>query len=112
MGVEHGGNVVAGIVFHNWEPETGIVEISGASENPRWFTRRVINAALTYAFDGLKCQMIVARQAVENENPRRCWKALGGNEYIIPRLRGRDKDGSIITLTDEAWRSSKFYKEA
>lgn len=110
MGVIHKRKLVAGLVFHNWEPEHGLIEVSAAATDRRWLTRKVINEALRYAFEEAGCQMVVARQAVENTPARKVWLALGGQEYIIPRLRGRTKDGSIITLTDTAWRQSKFYE--
>lgn len=108
MGVEHKGEIVAGLAFHNYEPETEIIEVSGAAEDSRWMTRTVINEALGYVFDQIGCQMLVARQALDNAAPRRAWLSIGGTEYAIPRLRGRDKDGSIITLTDDQWSRSKF----
>ena len=110
MGVEHGGKIVAAIVFHNWNPECEVIEISGAATDPRWFTRKVINAALSYVFDDVKCQMLIARQRLDNEEPRRCWAALGADEVVIPRLYGREIDGTIMTLTEEQWRASKFYR--
>jgi len=110
MGVVSKGKIVAGLVFHNWQPEHGLIEISGAAEDRRWMTRRVMAEALGYAFDQVGCQMIVAQQDLANEAPRKAWLALGASEYIIPRLRGRDRDGSIVTLTAEQWQVSKFNK--
>ena len=111
LGVEHKGEIVAGLVFHNWEPESGVIEISAAATDPRWMTRTVIRTALDYAFSQAGCQMVVARQAVTNLAPRKAWKALGAKEYIIPRLRGRNEAGSLITLTDDAWNASRFNRE-
>lgn len=108
LGVEHRGQLVGGLVFHNWSPEYGVIEMSGASEDARWLTRNVISKALNYVFDELKCQMVVANQNPENQRAVRVWKALGAQEFIIPRLRGRNNAGSLITLTDEAWSKSKF----
>lgn len=108
MGVEHKGELVAGIVFHNWEPEHGLIEISGAAENRRWFTREVIRVAFGYVFEGLGCQAVTARTAEDNGTVRHICKAIGAEEYIIPRLRGRDAAGVIYVLTDEAWKRSRF----
>lgn len=101
-------NLIAGAVFHNWEPESGVIEISGASITKRWLTRDVLRAVFSYTFDQLECQMVVARHPVSSESIRRQWKMLGASEYIIPRLGGRDRDIAIATLTEETWRSSKF----
>jgi hypothetical protein len=110
LGVVHKGELVAGLVFHNWEPEAGVIEISGAAKDARWMTRAVMNTALGYVFDGLECQMVLARQRKYNIRPRKAWLALGGSEVVIPRLYGRGQDGTIITLTAEQWRASKFYQ--
>lgn len=112
LGVEHKGEIVAGVVLHGWEPETGIIELSGAAEDPRWMTREVMRKVFHYVFEELCCQMIVARQDPSNDRAIRAWKALGANEIIIPRLRGRSRDGSIITFTDDAWRQSKFRRSS
>lgn len=111
LGVAHKDALIAVVVFHNWHPEAGVIEISAAAESPRWFSRSVANVALGYAYDGLGCQMVVARQDPDNDRARGIWLALGGTEYVIPRMRGRDAAESFITLTEEAWRSSKFFQE-
>lgn len=108
MGVEHRGEIVAGLVFHNWEPTAQIIEISAAATRPGWMTRRVMNLALTYTFDGLGCQAVITNNAETNMPARRIWQALGAEEHVIPRLRGRDKAGCLYVLTDDAWARSKF----
>jgi len=102
--------MAGGLVFHNWHPESGVIEMSAASANPRAWTRTVMREAFGYAFDLAGNQMVVIRCAPENERVRRFWRALGAEEYEIPRLRGRDKPEVIMTLTDDAWRASKFRK--
>ena len=108
LGVAHKGELVAGLVFHNWEPENGLIEISAAATHRGWMTRKVVNTAMEYAFDGLECQAIVARISAINLPARKIWQALGSDEYTIPRLRGRETAGCIYLLTDDAWRRSRF----
>lgn len=108
MGVEHNGAVVAGLVFHNWEPDHGLIEISAAAEHRGWMTREVMRAALAYVFDGLGCQAVVARCAESNAPSRRIWKAISASEHVIPRLYGRDEAGCIHVLTEENWKRSRF----
>lgn len=79
-----------------------------AADDRRWMTRSVINMAMAYVFDLAGCQMLVSRQKSENTSARRVMMALGGAEITIPRLFGKDCDGTIITITDDAWRSSRF----
>jgi RimJ/RimL family protein N-acetyltransferase len=109
MGVlKKDGTLVAGLVFHNWEPDHGTIEVSGAATDRRWLTRRVATMGLTYAFEACACQMVLARHNERNTPVRKIWVALGADEIRIPRLYGRDADGIIATLTQEAWAVSKF----
>ena len=100
--------VVAGLVFHNWEPNAGVIEVSAAASDRRWLTRRVATEAMAYAFDGCGCQMVIARHSEQNRAARKIWVALGATETLIPRLYGRNENGIVATLTQEAWRASKF----
>lgn len=98
------GVLEAGIVYHNWRPSAGIIEISAASINRRWGTRGRLNLIFDYPFNRIGCQMVVARHS-EHNPVRRIWKALGASEIVIPRLRGRDEAECVATLTVEAWRT-------
>lgn len=102
------GRMVAGIVFHNWSPERGVLEVSAAAVDPRWATRTVLMEAFGYAF--AHAQMVVARTADENHRTRRLWKAFGAEEYILPRLRGREASEAIMLLSDDAWKASSFMR--
>jgi RimJ/RimL family protein N-acetyltransferase len=104
--LDRDGRLVAGLVFHNYSPEYRVIEVSAAATDKRWATRKVLNAACDYIF--AHCQMAVARTHMENTATRRLWKALGAEEHILPRLRGRDASEAILLLTDDAWAQSKF----
>jgi RimJ/RimL family protein N-acetyltransferase len=108
MGVLRGDDLVAGLVFHNWEPDAGIIEVSAAAIDRRWLTRRVATEAMNYTFETCDCQMVLARHSEQNTPARKIWVALGSTETRIPRLYGRETDGIIATLTKEAWAVSKF----
>ena len=108
MGVFDNGGLIAGVIYHDYQPQNGTIEISAASDSKRWMTRPVIRDFLWMPFDRLGCQCIVARHSVEKESLRRMWKALGAEEFIVPRLRGRDAPPEAITiLTEEAWTMNK-----
>ena len=100
--------IAAGVVFHNWSPTSEVIEVSAAAVNPKWATRSVLKDLFDYAYDGCGCQMVIARISAKNERARRLWRAFGASEYIIPRLRGRNENEAILTLTQEAWSASKF----
>lgn len=101
------GKPVAGFVFHNWQPEQGIIEMSAYAESPRWATRRNLRALFAYPFGQCGCQMVMAYSAADNVEAARMWRLCGASEWHIPRLMGRETDGIAFTLTDDAWYNSK-----
>lgn len=111
MGVADGETVVAGVGFHNYDSEAGVVEISAASDDKRWLTRPVLREMFGYAFDQLGCQSVVARIDAKNVRLARIFKAYGFREYVIPRLRGRNDAERIMVLYDDAWQKNGFHKD-
>lgn len=102
------GEMVAGLVFHNYAKDAGVIEVSAAAITPKWATRGILSAAMGYAYGQLGCQAVVGRTAPDNAPTRRLWAALGAQEYEIPRLRGRDTPEIVMVVTDDAWQSSKL----
>ena len=102
------GVLEAGIVYHNWSPKARTIEISAAARNHSWATRSRLRAIFGYAFDLADCQMVFARTSERNPIPLRIWRALGADEYRIPRFLGPDEAVIVTTLTAETWRASRF----
>ena len=100
------GDTLAGaMLFHNYHPDAGVIEVSAAATSRRWFTRRVINEALAYVFNEIGCQALVMRTSDENSPVLHIGKFLGFEKHTIPRLRGRNKSETILLLTDDKWAS-------
>lgn len=108
-GVFDGNKMIAAVVFHNWSPEYGVIEVSAAADSPKWASRTVLRQLFGYAFG--VAQMVVARTDEDNLRTRRLWKAFGATEYIIPRLRGREASEAVECLTDDAWIASRFMRQ-
>ena len=106
IGFEDGGKLVAGVVYHNWNPESGVIEMSAASINRAWLTKERL--AVIFAYPFTFCRMVLTRQSENNRRALRIWRSLGGLEYRIPDLRGPGEAEIIFTLTAEQWRSGKF----
>ena len=109
MGVFEDGDLIAGTLYHNYYPDYGIIELSSASISKRWLTKSVINAMFFMPFTRLGCQMIVLRVSERNKVMIGIARKFGFEETFIPRLRGRDEGEFIFTLTEEAWKESKYY---
>jgi hypothetical protein len=104
------GSLIGGVVYHNYDPEAGAIEISGAAITPRWLTRRTLAHMYQYPFLQLGVQMIVQRTPADNE---RLLRQLAAFDYMfvkVPRMFGRDRDGVLCLLTIEDWQSNRFNK--
>lgn len=108
IGFMDGGRIVAGVVYHNWSPETGVIELSAASVKRRWLNRSRLSEIFAYPFDRLQCRIAVARIAEGNRTARRIWRSLGADEYIIPALRSPTEAEVIYTLARETWQAGRF----
>lgn len=107
VGFALGGQLIAGVVYQNWSPEAGVIELSAAATDSRWLTRKSLLAIFGFPFDELGCQMAVLRIGEHNERMRSIARRVGFVETIIPRLRGRDEAEIIACLTVEDWRRSR-----
>ena len=105
------GQIAAAVVYHNWQPAEGTIEFSGASSTKRWLTRPVLWAMFEYPFNQLGCQMTFARIDPANRSLARILSAYGFETTVLPRMRGRDKDELLMTLTQEAWLANGFHRE-
>ena len=107
--IDQAGVLAAGWLFHDWNPEAGTIEFSGASVRPGWMTRAILHNLFAYAFDGVGCQMVVTRNRADNTRLHRQLCAFGFDRIDVPRLFGRTEDGVFWMLTDDQWRSGRFY---
>lgn len=108
IGVIDGDKLIAGLVYHNYSPEAGVIEMSGAAiPGKYWLTRETLKRIYQYPFLTVGCQMVLMRVAEDNV-VLRTLAQLNYTFIRIPRLLGRDKDAIVCTLTYEAWASNKL----
>jgi hypothetical protein len=109
IGVIDDGDLIAGLVYHNWDPEAGLIEISGAAlPGEPWLSRETIRRMYQYPFHVCNCQMIAQRLPADDERQQRMLAAYGYMLIRVPRLFGRDRDGVLALLTAEDWAANKF----
>jgi RimJ/RimL family protein N-acetyltransferase len=104
IGVVENERLIGGTVFHNYNPEAGVIEMSSAGTSPRWLSRPMFKAIFGYVFDQIGCQLVVMRVSERNSRMIKIAEKFGFAGQLIPRLRGRDEAEWIFTLTDEQWR--------
>ena len=109
--IDSDGRLTGGVVYHGWQPEAGTIELSAAATTPRWLNKLVLNAIFSYPFS-IGCQMALMRVSARNTRLTRQLDALALRRLPIPRLYGRDEDGILYTMTDDAWSTWKFRRKA
>lgn len=112
MGVHDGKQLIAGLVYHNWNKTAGIIEISGAAIDPRWLTRQTLALMHYYPFVDCRCQQVIMRVRADNERLLRQLAVVGYAFIRFPRLYGRTRDGVIALLTDDAWGENPIFRRA
>jgi len=108
--IDEDGKLIGGLVYSNWNPEAGIIEIHGAAIHPRWLTRETIRHMYQFPFHQLGVQMIVQQTPAENIRLLRQLAAYNYSFIKVPRMFGRDKDGVLCCLTYEDWCDNSFNK--
>lgn len=102
--------LVAGCVFHNWEPDSGVIEMSAYSARRDWLNRAFLKALFHYPFEQVGCRVVVARFSEKNARAARIWRAFGSQLVALPEVRGPGEAEIVAILTREAWGNSKFMR--
>jgi hypothetical protein len=109
IGIADETGLLGGLVYRNWCPEVGTIEISGAAlPGTNWLSRRTIQIMYDYPFYQCGCQMVIKTTMADNEIVLRIMAAVGFDLHYMKRLGGRDRDGVVGTLTQEQWEASKY----
>jgi hypothetical protein len=107
--IDGDGMLIYGVVYHNYDPDAGIIEISGAAlPRTNWLTRETLRRIYTYPFLQVGCQMVVQRTPADDERLLYMLARYNFAFVTVPRLFGRERDGVVCTLTYEAWASNRF----
>ena len=107
--IDNDGRLLAGWVWHGWDPSAETMEFSGASLTPHWMTQDILHKLFSYAFDEVGCQMVLTRNSESNKRLHRQLTRYGFTRWDVPRLFGRGENGVFWTLTDDAWRANNFH---
>jgi RimJ/RimL family protein N-acetyltransferase len=106
--VSEDGRALGGVVFHNYQPRFRNIEVSFASETPRWLTRNLIRQILAYPFDQLACQRITAITPKRAKAARAFLDHFGfKREGVVRRGFGND-DAVISGMLKREWMRSRW----
>lgn len=93
------GRLIAGVVYHDFYPEHGDIQVSMAASTARWCTRANIRAILRYPFLTAGCDRVTACISADNA---KALKILTGLGFVVEgrrwRARNRTTDELILAL--------------
>ncbi len=83
------GKVLAGVVFHDYQPQFSTLAFSIAADSPRWATRKIVHQFLAYPFEQAKVDKLWTATPMSNERALRLVKGVGfTREGILARHFG------------------------
>lgn len=109
IGVLYDNKATAGVIYHNYLPAYGNIEMSIAADSPKWASRRIITELLRYPFVQLGCQRVTACVAASNKQSLRLNLGLGFEIEGYVRRGFGDEDLIVMGLLREE--AEKWIKE-
>lgn len=100
-----------GVVFHNYFPSYGQIEMSMGSFRLNSLTSKRLAAIIDVAIM-LNVRMVVSRVAAENTRTLRLLQACGGVLTTIKDLRGEGKDEVFVTMKVTDLQNTKYWRKA
>ena len=104
--------LAGGVVFNNYQPEYGGIEISFVARSPKCLTKNIICGIFAYPFDQLRVKRVTAVTPRKAASARRFLEKFGfKREGVLRRGFGND-DAIIYGLLEKEWRRSRFTRDA
>ena len=109
--VNDAGHPVAGVIYHDYIPDYGTIQLTMAASTPRWAQRGTIGALLRYPFVQLGCNKVWTATPHTNERAIRFNRGLGfRQEGVLRHQFGRGAHAVICGLLKNEYRML-FVKE-
>lgn len=110
-GVIRDGALVAGVVFHEYQPDYSTMQVSIAADGP-WATRPVIRAMFQYPFGQVGVDVLWAAMPHDLPDIHAFNRRLGFKKEATLRHRfGRKRHAVIASMTRGEWQRTPWFKE-
>lgn len=76
IGVLSGGELIAGVVYHDYQKKFGTIQLSMAAISPMWARGKNIHGLLKFPFEDLECYRVFTLTPLDNT------KAINVNAHI------------------------------
>lgn len=99
------GEPMAGVVFHDYQPAYGTIQLSAAAISPRWATSRIVGRMLRYPFIELGVHKVWTATEQKNKRALKFNKGVGFTpEGILRHHFGRKNHAVICGMLDTEYR--------
>jgi RimJ/RimL family protein N-acetyltransferase len=110
--IDDDGLLIAGVVFHGYDPFVKNIEVSCAASTPKWGNREIFRSILRYAFETADCRRCTAvtprRAPVGATSPRKFLEGLGFVREGSIRFGFGDQNAIIYGLLREDWQRGPY----
>jgi RimJ/RimL family protein N-acetyltransferase len=90
------GEMIAAVVWHNYDAWSGNVEVAIAADSPRWIGRERLEVLFHFPFIAMGCRRITARISTANVRSRKLCKGLGFQLEGLMRKASPDGNDMLI----------------
>lgn len=106
--VTDAGVPIAGVVFHDYQPQYGMASISVASDTPRWLTKHLITGIMRVPFVQYGLNRLTAITPPGETSAGRFLTKFGFRREGVARLGLGNQDAVIWGLLATDWKWSRF----
>jgi RimJ/RimL family protein N-acetyltransferase len=109
IGVVSNGKLLAGIVYHDFQPDHRTIQLSMAADSPMWARKSVIAGLLHYPFEQLGVYKIWTGTPIENEAALKVNYHIGfKREAILAHQFGPKRHGVVCRMLEPDY--TRIYK--
>lgn len=113
LGIFDKADILAGVVFHDFNPVYRNCQVSMAADTPRWASRTVIAKLMAYPFEQLGCERVTTIIPARSARTLRfnhgigfkmeglCRKGFGDDDAVIMGLLKEDAPQWMLATPDE-----------
>lgn len=99
IGVVNGSKMLAGIVYHDYQPDNRTIQLSMAADSPMWARRPIIAGLLKYPFEQLKAYKVWTGTPADNHAALKVNKHIGfKQEAILAHHFGPKRHGIVCRM--------------
>ncbi|CAB4139856.1 hypothetical protein UFOVP353_59 [uncultured Caudovirales phage] len=98
LGVVSGDKVLAGVVFHDYQPDFKTIQLSMAADSPRWATRNIIKELLSYPFFQLGVEKVWTSTPHTNERAIKFNKGIGFKQEAVLAKHFGDRHAVVCRI--------------